>query len=516
MMLWKLIVCLLLLTSVARASGEDKSLLAPYPQEPLLNEIIAFTPLPHHHFNLKAKTSCGNGYLVSEEEQRVQCQMFAPGTSELQLFVCDDGQTFCRREAIKIKTQEPSSILGWVKYYKETLLNRGAWSTPFKSGVSPNSVARGFAHNELLPEIERARKEKKKLLVYFTQLSCPPCRLMKETSFASDEFQTVIKDYVTAQIDLDVDVAPEKVQPLKVRGTPTMIVFDSDFKEIGRATHIMSPPAFKLFLQSLPETAPAKPFDDEDPTWLAEYEKKSSAKEKIDFIQGLKVEGNDFNTHGWINYMMAFFEPVTMMKLPADQTLFTKAMGMLASLEGKIKSAPIDELQRAFDLNSYYEITSYMYEKKGRASEAKAIKTKQLALLDNFPKLPGVTETNQITVLKAELSEDPQKKKVVYDEMRAKNKDDYTYDFWEASRAMQARDFATALVEVDKSLAVAKDRSWQKAFLMKIDILQALGRKDEASKMISDLLAQMKLPSNTSMKVHQFVQQLRQAQFELN
>jgi tetratricopeptide (TPR) repeat protein len=111
--------------------------------------------------------------------------------------------------------------------------------------------------------------------------------------------------------------------------------------------------------------------------------------------------------------------------------------------------------------------------------------------------------------------EDPAQEKQAYDEMRSKFQQDYTYDFWEAGKALMDQDYEKALVAIDKSLALAKDRSWQKAFLMKLDILKALKRNDEALKLIEDLLSQMKLPEDSAMRVHGFVQDLRRMQVSL-
>jgi hypothetical protein len=502
-----------LMAASARAA-DDKTLLQPFPSEPKLNEIIAFEVVPNHHFNLQSKTNCGNGRLISEKEQLVECQMYAPGTSELQLYVCDDAKTFCRREVVKVTTQQPSGLLGWLSYYKDQLTNRRGWSSPFKSGVSVNTVARGFIHNELKGPLATAKREKKKIFLYFTQLTCPPCRLMKEMTFASDEFQALMKDYVPVQIDLDLEIEPAMTKPLQVQHTPAVIILDGDFKEYGRATYQMSPAAFKEFLGKLP-SAPVKEIGTDDPKWQAEYDKLKTPAEKIGLLSKLNLNEINFNTNDPTNYIMGFYEPIVMMKLPADKALFKRAMGMLDAFEARIKASGVDSLQMAYNLNNYYGVMAHFYKIKNLPAESKAILRKLTAVIDAFPKLPGVTETNQLTVLKAESMEDPAQEKQAYDEMRSKFQQDYTYDFWEAGKALMDQDYEKALVAIDKSLALAKDRSWQKAFLMKLDILKALKRNDEALKLIEDLLSQMKLPEDSAMRVHGFVQDLRRMQVSL-
>jgi thioredoxin-related protein len=507
-----LILISLVLAQAPSIPDAEATLIKAYPKNPLINEIIAFEPVAQHKFNLKAKNSCGNGTMLKETEELIECQMFAPGTSELHLYVCEANDTLCRREVFKIKTQEPKGFGGWVKYYKDNIFNHHDWTIPNKSGVSHKTIAKGFMANDLKTALEKAKKEKKKLFVYFTQISCPPCRLLKEMTFASDEFQALLKDYIPLQIDIDLDIEPDKIKPLAVRGTPTVIIFDKDFNELGRSSQLMSPAVFKTWLEKIPSGALVK---NDDKERKSEAKMQKTPAEQIAALKTEPVGTFTFSGEAWMNYVESLTNALLQVQLPKEEAAFTQGAALLGALEPRIKSASVDELQRAYDLNTYYGILEYIYEKQNRPKDAKTMRSRLLALVDSFPKLPGVTETSQLEVIRAENSGNPELKKKVYDELRAKNEDDYSYDFWEASEAMGRGDFPAALIAIDKSLAIAKDRSWQKAFMMKLEILKTLKRRDEALKLIDDVFAKTKLPSDPAMKVHLFIQMLRKEQVAL-
>lgn len=544
----------------SKQSSTEKKLIGPYPTNPMLHEVIQFTPVADHHFNLKSKNNCGNGRLIQESEKSIECQMWAPGTSELQLYVCDNKNTFCRREIFSLKTQSPSGVVGWAKYYINGLSSKDKWETPFKSGVSVNSPAKNFIHNDLKKATELAKKEKKRIFVYFTQLSCPPCRLMKEMTFAADEFQQLSSKYVLLQIDIDLDLAPDQIKPLNIKGTPTIIIFDKEFRELQRTVTVQSPAQFKMWLDKI-DDAPIKDLQKKDISVLSEDQKwllsqwhsiydldQDDGKEPLSVVYAKALQAQDSRATVWLDllqlnpkmpvleqynllkkmdlqkvlsddmvwrhYMFGLMQSLLAQDPKKDKELMKSTLQLFENLETSLNSLSVDPLQKSYNLATYYSILNYILEKKELSQKKSTVRQKALSLLELFPKPPGVLETSQLELMKAEFKDDGSKKKML-EQLRAQNQADYSYDFWEASEAFSKKNYPLALEQINKSLAIAKDRSWQKAFTIKIDILMAMGKKEEAAQLVAETLGQIQLPANPKMKVHSFVQTLRKKQMAL-
>ena len=75
-------------------------------------------PLANHHFNLKSPNRCGNGKLISVTEGSVTCRMSSVGAQELEVFVCDDKNTFCKREMVPVEVPWPNTFLGLWQFLK--------------------------------------------------------------------------------------------------------------------------------------------------------------------------------------------------------------------------------------------------------------------------------------------------------------------------------------------------------------------------------------------------------------
>jgi len=514
------LIYFLFVASSAFADGEtpvEKSLLKPHPQQPLINEVVKFEPVAGHKFNLKAKNDCGNGWMISESEESFECQMSAPGTSMLELFVCDQKNTFCRREEFKLVTQQPQGFFAWLGYYKNNLFNPKKWSSPNRTDVSLTHPARGFMHNNLKEAVAQAAKEKKNLVVYFTQLSCPPCRIMKETSFASDEFQDVAKDIVRVQVDFDIDIEPDLVKPLNIMATPAILVFNKDFKELDRRNYIQSPKAFAAWLNSMPTEPIASLIDKKDEN-LTDAERARLAKWKAAFnrMENGPVAG-DYKQMTCDDPSLldhAYFVMDEMMAAQDKKVLTDKMKDFDAVIDHVNTKGGDDALQCAYV--KYYMFTAkrYVWKHHNNGPQVAKMNGQIIDLVDRFPKLPGVTDMHQLMVLKAESQSDDARHKA-YQSMKEQNTADYSFDYYEAANALDKKKYDVALANIDKSLAVAKDRSWQKAFLLKLDILAAMKKNDEALKLIDDVLGQLKLPASSSMKVHIFVQNLRKKQTAL-
>ena len=95
---------------------DDQTLLMPFPAEISINETVVFKPVAQHHFNLKSKNSCGSGRALKVEESTVECQITKAGETAIELFICDDKQSYCRREQITVTTPRPKGFKEWLRH----------------------------------------------------------------------------------------------------------------------------------------------------------------------------------------------------------------------------------------------------------------------------------------------------------------------------------------------------------------------------------------------------------------
>lgn len=545
-------LCLLFVALSFGALEGPKNLIQPYPQTTLMNEIVQFQPVAGHKFNLSSPNSCGKGRLVSAEEDQILCQVSSTGAQNLELFVCDKKKTYCKREMKTIQAQSPEGLLAWTKHYWAKLMNSDSWSEPKKFEKSPNAAARGFMQNDVYGAIQRAKSENKKILLFMTQIYCPPCRMMKELALESDDFAEITKDFVLLQVDTDMDVSPEKIAPLKYRYTPTMYVLNADFQEIDRRVGAIAPGDFKNWfdsleaiswqtvaeLQSKKEQSPEEvlhlsrnaysamdselAYDlvkDQSGVWvdvlkLANELEKDPENQNLSFANNLSTKSIQCGSLTNKAFMMELFGVIEGSSSASEKkTILSKANELEKSLLAQQRDRPVS---CAFALNTLYSVMGYLLNKTEKKSLQAQVTKKHIALLKSFPKLPGVKKTSQIEVELADLTKNDEKKEQLYTKMKSENKEDYTYDFWEALDAFRSGDPERALVKVNESLKVAKSRSWQKAFKFKLDVLKKLEREEQALGLIEEALKEIELPYSEHPKIHQFVQELRAKQRELS
>ena len=79
-----------------------------------------------------------------------------------------------------------------------------------------------------------AKNSRKPLFLYWGAVWCPPCTKMKKTVFSKPLFQEKIKGFVSVYFDGDQDRAQIWGERLKAKGYPSMIIFNSDGKEVMR------------------------------------------------------------------------------------------------------------------------------------------------------------------------------------------------------------------------------------------------------------------------------------------
>ncbi len=90
--------------------------------------------------------------------------------------------------------------------------------------------------------VKQAKAEKKLVMIEFTGSDwCPPCMMMAKKVFGKSAFlKGVKKDYVIVKLDMpnsnpDLKKANEELlRKYKVRGIPTVLLFDAEGKEFSR------------------------------------------------------------------------------------------------------------------------------------------------------------------------------------------------------------------------------------------------------------------------------------------
>lgn len=103
------LLSLLMIWMVGAGPGPE-SLIKPFFSRVELNQTVLFEPVEGHQFNLKSPNQCGQGQLKLVNEQRVECLMTVSGAQKLELFVCDEKKTFCKREEHALFVSGPSGL----------------------------------------------------------------------------------------------------------------------------------------------------------------------------------------------------------------------------------------------------------------------------------------------------------------------------------------------------------------------------------------------------------------------
>lgn len=103
--------------------------------------------------------------------------------------------------------------------------------------------ATAFQKLDLAKAIEKAKSDKKLVMVDFWAEWCGPCKLLDAKTFSDEKVQKFLKDKTIA-IKINVDENKKLVEKYKIPGYPCMVFIDGEGKEVGRVLGFRDPETF--------------------------------------------------------------------------------------------------------------------------------------------------------------------------------------------------------------------------------------------------------------------------------
>ncbi len=211
----------------------------------LTNEITFVAP-PNHHFNgqspslaegqaggnwVRAHTlnTSGNEVKAFWEEKIEPCHLRA------HLYMCDDANTYCLpiKQNFSCRGKE-FYISGWLDDEKDKV-------KPTEESIGSQD---GFILNDARIVFEKARVENKLVLIDFFGIWCPPCNMLDETVFSSEDFSKLKGSFILLKIDVDKPLAWDLKSKYKIRGYPTVLFTTPKGDEIDRILGARTLPDF--------------------------------------------------------------------------------------------------------------------------------------------------------------------------------------------------------------------------------------------------------------------------------
>ncbi len=112
--------------------------------------------------------------------------------------------------------------------------------------VKPSGTL-SWNHGGVTAAQERAKREKRPLLVDFTASWCGACKELDKVTFSAPDVSAEASRFIAVKVDATNDEDPEVVTTLsryRVKGLPTVVIFDSSGKEALRYNDFVSPSEF--------------------------------------------------------------------------------------------------------------------------------------------------------------------------------------------------------------------------------------------------------------------------------
>jgi len=92
----------------------------------------------------------------------------------------------------------------------------------------------GFIEGDLAEALKKSKLQNKPILIDFSARWCPGCVRYEQEVFPTREFKALTSDFVKVKIDLDIFENQLIAEKYKVKFIPTLVIVDSEEKEIDR------------------------------------------------------------------------------------------------------------------------------------------------------------------------------------------------------------------------------------------------------------------------------------------
>jgi thiol-disulfide isomerase/thioredoxin len=332
---------------------------------------IKFTPPKDHHFNMEAPSLVKQFAPQIAGEPGVESDTIAklekkpseiiarltaakPGCEvKTELYICDDKNTYClpiKKNFLCEDLMKKSSITGFTSQNEIELTPGSALK------VKPESQSL-FILNDPATALNKARSEKKILLIDFFGIWCPPCNMLDETVFSTKEFAKMKKDYVFLKMDADAASSFELKSKYNVKGYPTVVLANPQGEEISR---IIGSRKAKAFIAEMKNAVRLKSMSLNDRIAKAESQKNPEIAFEL-----AKMYLNQEDFSGSLKYSMLGLKKSSITS-EQRQNLLSAQLGLLKEtakdeasqkklatlIESTLQSDPtgIEAFQRADDL----------------------------------------------------------------------------------------------------------------------------------------------------------------------
>ncbi len=215
-----------LFTSKALAAAPveqlNQSLINVNVENPLINEVVSLKAIVNHHFNLEAPQDCGKDATINKSARTIKCQFHSSGDREVTVSVCDNAKKYCKQQQVNISVQPTTS--GTSK------MEQGpASETALMNEKSKKVLMQAF--KELNVQSAYPLIKSKGLgLVYVSTDWCPPCNIVKEFLFSTDEFKALTKDIPLIYVDGDGPLMSEWRERLHSFFYPSFVLVNASLE----------------------------------------------------------------------------------------------------------------------------------------------------------------------------------------------------------------------------------------------------------------------------------------------
>jgi thioredoxin-like negative regulator of GroEL len=164
------------------------------------------------------------------------------------LYICDDALTYCEPRRVDL-----AGPLG----SKNAAEPAKSLSAKPKKTTAMKLDSNGFILDDLSGAVEKAKREKKLLLVDFSARWCPGCMRLESEIFSNADFKKQASQFVKVKIDVDRFENAVLSEKYRIQGIPAVLALDAEQKEIERFVDFQPMPMIKDFLGSVRQNSVA-------------------------------------------------------------------------------------------------------------------------------------------------------------------------------------------------------------------------------------------------------------------